>query len=232
MPIANVALTKEQFEFLQQNITDQVTAVRTADLLAQSGLHYVVLLQVDAPEVDLVNPFYAQLQRMDGLGADQNWTQIVAQLNTHAATRGSAGTGTLTEKLNAYLENGGNRILVSTEYANLSSEAGFVIDPCYIDPGDAGACLPGFTSELEITVHIGVAMTPYIMTAVGTLPITFTHPDPYNGVANPLPTGLTFDGVQTISGTPSGPASIFHVTIVATNSVGATAKTLVINVVA
>jgi hypothetical protein len=226
MPIANVVLTKEQFEFLQQNITDQYTVAQLTSVYAESGLHYVVLLQVDAPEVDLVNPFYAQLQRMDTLGVETNWTQITAQLNTHAALRGATGTGSLTEKLNAYLENGGNRILVSSTYATISAAAGFIIDPCYIDPGTAGACLPGFTNDFsDVTLSNGVAMTPIVFTTVGTPTITVTHPGP-----DVLPTGLSFHSpTATLSGTPTVNGAS-NVVFVATNSVGATSKTLKITV--
>jgi len=230
MPIANVVLTKEQFEYLQQNITDQYTVANLASIYAQSGLHYVVLLQVDAPEVDLVNPFYAQLQRMDGLGVEENWTQIVAQLNTHAALRGATGTGSLTEKLNAYLENGGNRILVTTTYATISAAAGFTIDPCYIDPGAAPACLPGFTCESSMALAVGVLMTPFTLTAVGTLPITFSVPNPYLSLTNALPTGLSLVG-DVIQGTPAGPAGTYTTVIQATNSVGSSVKTFTFTLV-
>jgi hypothetical protein len=228
MPIANVVLTKEQFEFLQQNITEQYTTAQLISIQAESGLHYVVMLQVDAPEVDLVNPFADQLNRMDGVGVESNWTQIVAQLNTHAALRGATGTGTLTEKLNAYLENGGNRILVSSTYSVLSTAAGFIIDPCYIDPGTAGACIPGFTCESTMVLSNGAAMTPFDFTTVGTPTITVTHPDPYAGVVNPLPAGLSF-GANQLTGTPTLNGT-YNVVFVATNSVGATPKTFTISV--
>jgi len=221
MPIANTPLTKDQFEFLQQNITDQVTAVTEAGIIAQSGLHYVVLLQVDAPEVDLVNPFFFQLQRTEALQAATNWIPVVAALNSHAVTRGAGSVGTLSDRLNQYLENGGNRILVTQEYANLSLQAGFVIDPCNIDPGTAAGCLPGITSALTATGSLSSSFS-YFITAVGTPTITY-------GMA--LPLGLTGLSVNSstgeISGTPVGPVGVYNITITATNTVGATSATLV-----
>lgn len=221
MPIANTPLTKDQFEFLQQNITDQVVAVREAGIIAQSGLHYVVLLQVDAPEVDLVNPMFFQLQRSEQLAAATNWIPAVSALNTHAITRGASSTGTVSERLNQYLENGGNRILVSQIYAQLSDQAGFIIDPCNIDPGDTAGCLPGITSDLSATGYTSMSFS-YFITALGTLPITY---------GATFPVGLTGLSVNTgtgeISGTPAGSPAIYDITITATNSVGAASKTLV-----
>lgn len=221
MPIANTPLTKTQFEFLQQNITDQVDTVTEAGLIAQSGLHYVVLLQVDAPEVDLVNPFFFQLQRTEALSAPTNWIPVVASLNSHAVTRGAGSTGTLSERLNQYLENGGNRILVSQVYANLSLQAGFIIDPCNIDPGTSGSCLPGITSDLTATGSLSAPFS-YFITAVGTPTMAYS-------ITLPLGlTGLSANSVTgEITGTPVGAIGVYNITITATNGVGATSKTLV-----
>lgn len=227
MAFVSVALTKDQFETLQQNITDQVTSVGQAVILAQSGLHYVVLQEVDSVEVDLVDPLYYQMQRMSQLDADSNWIAIVTAINTSCVNRGAPATGTLSERFNAYLENGGNRILVSPEYANLSAEAGFIVDPCYIDPGDAAGCLPGITSSLVPVGTHNVAFS-YTITALGTLPIVFTVA-PVLGQTG-LPSGITFDGVQTISGT-TAVTGIFTTTITATNTVGTTTDTLTLTIV-
>lgn len=221
MPIPNTPLTKDQFEFMQQNITDQVATVTLAGTIALSGLNYIVNLQVDAPEVDLVVPFFQQLQRSEALSATTSWLPAVAALNTHAITRGSGSSGTLSDRLNSYLDNGGNRILVSSEYAVLSALAGFIIDPCNIDPGSSGGCIPGITSDLTA---IGQLLTPfsYTITAVGTPTITY-------GMT--LPAGLTGLSVNSstgvISGTPAGALAIYNITITATNTVGATTATLV-----
>lgn len=226
MPIANTPLTKEQFEFLQQNITDQIDEVIQAGIIAQSGLHYVVLLQVDAPEVDLVNPMFFQLQRTEALQTNSNWIPAVAALNTHAITRGASATGTVSERLNEYLENGGDRILVSQRFANLSQQAGFVIDPCNIDPGTSGSCLPGITSALTASGSNGVPFS-YTITAVGTPTITFTVTTGTGQTG--LPSGITFNGVATISGTHVG-TGVFTVTLNATNSVGTTSKTFTLTI--
>lgn len=221
MPIANTPLTKAQFEFLQDNITDQVTAVTLAGTIAQSGLHYVVLLQVDAPEVDLVNPMFFQMQRSEALAAYTNWLPAVAALNTHAITRGASSSGTVSERLNQYLENNGDRILVSQTYANMSIQAGFTIDPCNIDPGTSAGCIPGITSALTATGSTSSAFS-YTITALGTPTITY-------GMT--LPSGLTGLSVNTssgaISGTPVGTPGNFNITITATNTSGAASKTLV-----
>jgi len=222
MPVSNTPLTKAQFEYLQQNITDQQAAANTVGYIAQSGLHYVVLLQVDAPEIDLVNPFADQLTRVENLGNNSNFTQITGQLNTHAATRGAVGTGSLTDRLNAYLENGGNRILVSSTYAVLSAQAGFVIDPCYIDPGTDITCLPGITSSLTETWSMSGPAFSYTITAIGAPTITFN--------ATTLPAGLSF-ATPVISGTVAV-IGVYNITLTATNSLGTATKTLVLTVTA
>jgi hypothetical protein len=208
MPISNTPLTREQFEFLQQNITDQVMELTTAGTIAQSGLHYVVLLQVDAPEVDLVTPFYSQLQRTEALNTASVFLPTVSALNLHAVTRGSSGTTTLSDGLNQYLTD--NAILVSSTYANLSAQAGFIIDPCNIDPGTVATCPAAVDSPDTASGQVAVLFS-YIITAKGALPITF-------GVSGTLPVGVTFDGVHTISGTPAGGSQgTYSITLSATN---------------
>ncbi len=221
MPIANTPLSKEEFQFLQQNITDQIETVELAGTIAQSGLHYVVLLQVDAPEVDLVQPFFFQLNRSEGLAATSNWLPAVAALNNHAIVRGGPSTGTPSERLNAYLDNDGDRILVTQEYANLTAATGIIIDPCNIEPGDASGCTPGITSALAAEGSTGSPFT-YTITAVGTAVITF---------AITLPGGLTGLSVNAstgdITGTPAGSLGVYNITLTATNSLGSDEKTLV-----
>ena len=129
MPITNVPLSHDQFEYLQQNVTDQVFQVMAARDIAYSGLHYCVLMQVDAPEVDLVNPFNDQLSRMDGLQNLTNWVAITTAMNTHVIVRTSS-VGSLSDRLNAYLTAYG--VLVTPTYAELSAIGGFIIDPSHI----------------------------------------------------------------------------------------------------
>jgi hypothetical protein len=133
MPITNTPLTAAQFTFLQQNITDQIAEVTNAGVLAQSGLHFVVLLQVDAPEVDLVNPFFDGLNRVEGLNNTSNWVSTVAALNLHAVNRATTiEDGSFSERLNLYLADNG--ILVTPTYASLSETGGFIIDAGNIAP--------------------------------------------------------------------------------------------------
>lgn len=210
MPITNTPLSKDQFEYLQQNITDQVSTVGQAGVLAQSGLHFVVLLQVDAPEVDLVNPFFNQLQLMEGLDNTANWIAITNALNQHVILRGTAAVGTVSDRLNAYLS--GHAILVTQEYANLSLLAGYTIDVCNIDPGTTATCPAVIDSALTAS---GVHSTSfsYTITAKGALPITF-------GATGLGPTGLSFS-VDTISGTLTATPGQYAITLSAFNSVNA-----------
>jgi hypothetical protein len=137
MPIANTVLTKTEFEYLQQNITDQYVITSSAGVLAETGLHYVVLLQVDAPEVDLIDSFALQVSRSESLNDPKYFLGVVSALNNHAITRSPlaiATVGTQSAKLNAYLDNGGNHILVSQEYIDLSLITGITIDPTYLNP--------------------------------------------------------------------------------------------------
>lgn len=73
----------------------------------------------------------------------------------------------------------------------------------------------------------------YSASAYVDVPFTFTfsatqNPSIYNAVD--LPAGLVYDGVTTISGTPTQPG-IFNITITATNSLGTDTRTLVLQVV-
>ncbi|MCX6283738.1 MAG: LruC domain-containing protein [Bacteroidetes bacterium] len=78
---------------------------------------------------------------------------------------------------------------------------------------------PLITSSLTAAGIVGTAVTPYILTATGTAPITYT--------ATSLPAGLTFNAsTQTISGTPTA-AGVFNVILTADNQVGTDTKTLV-----
>ena len=116
--------------------------------------------------------------------------------------------------------------MVSQTYANLSAEAGFIIDTCYIDPGTSAGCEPGITSALTKTGTNGSPLS-YTITAIGTPTITFTVTTGTGQTG--LPSGITFSS-PTISGTHIG-TGIFTVTMTATNSVGSSAKTLTITIV-
>ena len=134
MPIIDETVTPTQFDFLQQNITDQSNQFTDAGVLAQSGLEFVVLLQTVAPEVDLVDPFANHLVNIEGFDSSSNFVSVVSSLNSHAVQRGTTQTGseTLSDRLNRYLSD--NSILVTQIYADLSSGAGFAIDSANVDP--------------------------------------------------------------------------------------------------
>ena len=83
---------------------------------------------------------------------------------------------------------------------------------------------PLITSSLTAAGLVGTAVTPYVITATGTAPITYT--------ATNLPAGLTFNvATQTISGTPTT-AGVTNVTLTADNLVGADTKILVYTITA
>jgi hypothetical protein len=134
MPIENIPLSPTQFDLLQLNITLQSEKYLEAGELAQSGLQYVVLLQVIAPEVDLVTPFANHLINIEGTDSDSTFTAVVSALNLHAIDRGTiAGpTDSLDTRLNRYLSDNG--ICVTSTYARISSGAGFIIDSTNIEP--------------------------------------------------------------------------------------------------
>ena len=95
MPIANTVLTKTEFEYLQQNITDQYNVIASAGVLAETGLHYVVLLQVDAPEVDLIDPFALQVTRSESLSDPKYFLGVVSAMDNHAITRSALAIATI-----------------------------------------------------------------------------------------------------------------------------------------
>lgn len=134
MPIENIPLDPIDFDFLQQNITDQSDKQAEAAVLAQSGLEFVVLLQKIPCEVDLVTPYADHLVGMENLDTDSNFSGVVAATNNHVITRGTTAgpTDTLSTRLNRYLSD--NSILVTQTYARISSGAGFIIDAGNIEP--------------------------------------------------------------------------------------------------
>jgi LruC domain-containing protein len=79
---------------------------------------------------------------------------------------------------------------------------------------------PDITSALTAGGSTGQAITPYVITATGTAPITFT--------ATNLPAGLTFSG-NTISGTPTA-AGTYNITLMADNIAGTDVETLVMTI--
>jgi LruC domain-containing protein len=81
---------------------------------------------------------------------------------------------------------------------------------------------PTITSSLTAAGLVGQPITPYVITATGTEPITYN--------ATNLPAGLIFNAsTHTISGTPTT-AGTTNITLVADNLVGTDTKTLVFTV--
>jgi len=82
--------------------------------------------------------------------------------------------------------------------------------------------VPVITSTLAAAGIVGTAITPYVITATGTGPITFN--------AAGLPTGLTYNAAtHTISGTPAT-AQVKNVTLTADNLMGTSTKTLIFSI--
>ena len=135
MPIPNSVLTAAQFEYLAGNIVSQLSNVSTTGAIALSGLDYVINLDSEGvglaaqPEVDLVNPFYDQMTRMDAFGSNySNWTAVATALNLHGINRGAPLTsysGTLSDRLGDYVTN--ENISVPYIYSEISAAAGFTI---------------------------------------------------------------------------------------------------------
>lgn len=134
MPIANTPLDPVQFDFLQQNITDQSSKFGDVTDLAQSGLSFVVLLQEIPSEVDLVNPFAAHFLSVEAVNTDSTFSAVASALNTHVINRGTTPQvgDTLNTRLNRWLSDNG--VLVTERYARISSGAGFIIDAGNIEP--------------------------------------------------------------------------------------------------
>jgi len=81
---------------------------------------------------------------------------------------------------------------------------------------------PVITSSLNAGGLVGQAITPYVITATGTAPISYN--------ATNLPPGLIFtSGTHTISGTPTT-AGTYNVTLTADNFMGTDTKTLVFTI--
>jgi hypothetical protein len=215
MPIANTPLTAAQFEALQQNITDAYNAIKQAGVIAQSGLQYVVNLQVAAPEVDLVVPFFQQYVRVDGLNSASNFTTIVAALNLHAINRGASATGTLSDRLNEYFARTDSAVrgpvLVTQDFANISAQAGFNIDTGNIDPTVV------ITTLTLPNASNGVPYTHTVVTTGGTAPVLFNY-------SGHLPTGFSLNQASgVITGTCSTNGT-YAFTITAEDSIGGTAS--------
>ncbi|NQU32182.1 MAG: LruC domain-containing protein [Bacteroidetes bacterium] len=82
---------------------------------------------------------------------------------------------------------------------------------------------PSITSSLQLGGLVNQAITPYVITASGTEPITYT-------IVGTLPAGLTYNAsTHTISGIPTAAGTV-NIEMTATNFMGSDTKTLVINI--
>ena len=82
---------------------------------------------------------------------------------------------------------------------------------------------PVITSSLTLAGTVGNPITPYVITATGTDPITYS--------ASNLPSWLTYNpATHTLSGTPTA-AGTYNVGLMADNMVGTDNKTLVITII-
>ncbi|MBA4388522.1 MAG: hypothetical protein C0404_11110 [Verrucomicrobia bacterium] len=83
---------------------------------------------------------------------------------------------------------------------------------------DSGPVAPHITSSLAASATVGQGFS-YTLVASGTAPIVFG--------ASGLPAGLSFDGVNRISGTPQA-AGTNNITLTASNATGTDTKTLIL----
>ena len=82
---------------------------------------------------------------------------------------------------------------------------------------------PSITSSLQLGGLVNQAITPYVITASGTEPITYS-------IVGTLPAGLTYNtNTHTISGTPTAAGTV-NIEMTATNFMGSDTETLVINI--
>jgi hypothetical protein len=115
------------------NISDQASQMNDIAAIAQSGLEYVTLLDVTQPELDLLNPFYNHLLNIESSTALGLFQNVTKSLNNHVVQRSTSPTvGDQSARLNYYLQT--NVLLVTNLYAQISSGAGYYIDPSHIIP--------------------------------------------------------------------------------------------------
>ena len=227
MPIPNSVLTAPQFEYLAGNIVQQLTNVSTTGAIALSGLDYVINLDTEGvglaaqPEVDLVNPFYDQMTRMDAFGANySNWTAVATALNLHGINRGAplpTYSGTLSDRLNDYFDN--ESISVPYIYSEISAAAGFTIDYLYTNTTIASA-------------------TPSTGPAAGGTAVTIVGENFIPSTVAPPGTAVTFDGsaatsIVVVSGTEITCVTPAHgagaVNVVVTNPAGLVSTATLVN---
>jgi hypothetical protein len=117
-------LTKVQYEVLSTNLGDQYAKFGEIAQLATDALIYVVQLNEVDPEIDLLFDFYPHSLKW-GNSRINEFRQVVTSLQSHVINRSG-------KSLNDYLSFNG--IMVTQDFANLSSGLGFPIDPSRITP--------------------------------------------------------------------------------------------------
>jgi hypothetical protein len=92
------------------------------------SVYQVVLLNSVDPEVDLLSPFWnTYLLNSNVAISDENLLASVRAINSHVIVRGAYTT------IDGYFAaNPG--LLVTQTWADLSRDAGYIIDPIYIEP--------------------------------------------------------------------------------------------------
>ena len=228
MPIPNSVLTAAQFEYLANNIVQQVDVVSTTGAVALSGLDYIVNLDTEGvalaaqPEVDLVNPFYDQMSRMDAFGSTySNWTAVATALNLHGINRGAPLTsysGTLSSRLNQYFENEG--ISVPYIYSEISAACGFTISYLYTN-----------TTIASVTPATGSHLTTTSVTIVGENFVNGGSPSLSTAVsfgANPATNVVIVSGTELTCTAPTA-AGGGAVTVTVTNPAGLVLSAALVN---
>jgi hypothetical protein len=139
MAIPTTPISGAQFVYLQNNISQQADALPVVADIAESGLNYVVVLNITIPELDLLTPFYVQYVSMSQLDTINNFSQVVTALNQHVVNRGTTllPGDTLSERLNRWFDNNGfgvGLLNVTQTYQRLSSGVGYLIENQYVEP--------------------------------------------------------------------------------------------------
>jgi hypothetical protein len=117
-------INKVQYETLSTNLGDQYAKFEEIGTLANDALIYVVQLNEVDPEIDMLFDFYPHSLKF-GTSRINEFRQVVTSLQSHVINRSGLS-------LNDYLT--ANAIMVTQDFADLSSGLGFPIDPSHITP--------------------------------------------------------------------------------------------------
>jgi len=117
-------LNNVQYTVMSTNLGDQYAKFGEIATLATDCLTYLVQIAEVDPEIDMLFDFYPQSLKF-GTSRIQEFRQVVTSIQSHVINRSGLS-------LNDYLA--ANSILVTQDFANLSSGLGFPIDPSHIQP--------------------------------------------------------------------------------------------------